>query len=247
MQVKHAELFAGIGGFSLAARWMGWQNVFLVEKDPWCRDRLKMNFNKTDIYGDIKRFNGKKYNGQVDVLSGGFPCQPFSYSGKRKGQGDDRYLWPEMYRVFKEIRPRYIVAENVPGIIGMALDKVLDDLEGEGYTCWPPLVIPACAAGADHRRERVWIVAHAHGNGRETLLHGDKANGHPKGRPPGKCCPCPVTAEQFEESFAQPILLTDKDGLPPAVDSMNILKASGNAIVPQVAYMIFKHINTFLN
>jgi DNA-cytosine methyltransferase len=247
MRVKHAELFAGIGGFSLAARWMGWENVFVVEKDEWCRNKLKMNFRGTDIYGDIKAFKGTKYKGGVDVLSGGFPCQPFSVSGQRKGKDDDRYLWPEMLRVCKEIRPRFFVAENVPGIISMELDKVLSDLEDENYTCWPPFVIPACAAGADHRRDRVWIIAHANGNGCKTLLHGNKANRHPKGRPSDKCYSYIITAEQFEESFAEPILLHNKNGLPPTMDIMNALKASGNAIVPQIAYTIFKQIDMFLN
>ncbi len=247
MRIRHAELFAGIGGFSLAAKWMNWENVFQVEKDEWCRNKLKMNFRGTNIYGDIKDFKGTKYKGQIDVLSGGFPCQPFSVSGQRKGKDDDRYLWPEMYRVCKEIRPRFIVAENVPGIIGMELDKVLTDLENENYTCWPPFVIPACAVGADHRRDRVWIIAYANGNGFKTLLHGNKTNRQKKGRASDKCYSHIITAEQFEESFAESLLLHNKDGLPPTMDVMNALKASGNAIVPQIAYTIFKHIEMILN
>lgn len=247
MQVKHAELFAGIGGFSLAAKWMGWQNIFQVEIDEWCRKKLKMNFKGTDIYGDIKTFKGTKYKGQVDVLSGGFPCQPFSYSGQRKGKGDDRYLWPEMLRVCQEVRPRFVVAENVPGIISLGLDHVLADLEAENYTCWPPLVIPACAVGADHRRERVWVIAHANGNGRQAFLPGYKADRHPKARPSDKCYSHLVTAEQFEKSGHQPILLHNADGFSPKVDAVNALKAAGNAIVPQVAYTIFKQVELFLN
>ena len=247
MRIKHAELFAGIGGFSLAAKWMNWQNVFQVEIDNWCRNKLKMNFKGTNIYGDIKDFKGTKYKGQIDVLSGGFPCQPFSFSGKRKGKSDDRYLWPEMLRVCKEIRPRFIVAENVPGIISMELDKVLTDLENEGYTCWPPIIIPACAVGADHRRERVWIIAHTNGNRCKTLLQGNKTSGSSKRRTSKKYYSHIITAEQYEKSFSEPILLRNKDGLPPTMDVMNALKASGNAIVPQIAYTIFKHIEPFLN
>ena len=247
MRITHAELFAGIGGFSLAAKWKGWENVFAVEIDEWCRNKLKMNFKQADIYGDIKDFKGTKYKGQVDVLSGGFPCQPFSFSGQRKGKGDDRYLWPEMLRVCREVRPRFVVAENVPGIISMELDNVLADLENEGYTCWPPLVIPACAVGADHRRDRVWIVAHTNGHGCETFLPGNKKHRPQTIRPSAKCYSHLVTAEQFERSFSQPLLIGSKDGLPPTVDVMNALKASGNAIVPQVAYTIFKQIEVFLN
>jgi DNA (cytosine-5)-methyltransferase 1 len=246
MRINHAELFAGIGGFSLAAKWMGWQNVFQVEIDEWCSKKLKMNFKGTHIYGDIKGFKGTKYKGAIHVLSGGFPCQPFSVSGKRKGKSDDRYLWPEMFRVCKAVRPQFIVAENVPGIISMELDNMLADLEAENYTCWPPFVIPACAVGADHRRERVWIVAHANGNRRETILQGNKANGHPKGRPSDKCYSHLVTSEQFEKSFAEPLLLRSTDGLPPTMDIMNALRATGNAIVPQIAYTIFRQIEIFL-
>ena len=195
MRIKHAELFAGIGGFSLAAKWMGWQNVFQVEIDEWCRKKLKMNFKGTDIYGDIKGFKGTKYKGKIHVLSGGFPCQPFSFSGKRKGKSDDRYLWPEMLRVCKEIRPRFIVAENVPGIISMELDKMLADLENEGYTCWPPFVIPACAVGADHRRERVWIVAHTDSIGRKLFLQSNKTDSQKKARAYNSCHSCIVTAD----------------------------------------------------
>ena len=247
MQIRHAELFAGIGGFSLAAKWMKWENVFQVEIDQWCRNKLKMNFKDTDIYGDIKDFKGSKYKGKIDVLSGGFPCQPFSVSGNRKGKSDDRYLWPEMLRVCKEVRPRFIVAENVPGIISMELDKVLTDLENENYTCWPPFVIPACATGADHRRERVWIIAHANGNGRKTFLQGNKGNSFEKTRTSDKCYSYITTAKQFEKRFAQSILLNNKDGLPKTMDIMNALKAMGNAIVPQIAFTFFKQIEIFLN
>jgi DNA (cytosine-5)-methyltransferase 1 len=151
-----------------------------------------------------------------------------------------------MFRVCKAVRPQFIVAENVPGIISMELDNMLADLEAENYTCWPPFVIPACAVGADHRRERVWIVAHANGNRRETILQGNKANGHPKGRPSDKCYSHLVTSEQFEKSFAEPLLLRSTDGLPPTMDIMNALRATGNAIVPQIAYTIFRQIEIFL-
>lgn len=158
--MTHASLFSGIGGFDLAASWMGWENVFQVEIDKFCTKVLEKNFPNVERYGDIKQFDGTKYAGGIDVLTGGFPCQPFSIAGKRKGKEDDRFLWPEMLRVIGEVKPRWIVGENVTGIIGMALDQVLSSLEDKGYNT-ETYIIPACALNAPHRRDRVWIVAHS--------------------------------------------------------------------------------------
>lgn len=158
-ELRHGSLFSGIGGFDYAARQVGWTNVFAVEKDKWCRELLKLRFPTTEIYQDIKDFSGHEYNGKIDVISGGFPCQPFSVAGKQKGKEDDRYLWPEMLRVISEVRPTWVVGENVTGIIKLALDEVLLDLENIGYTC-QTFIIPACAVNASHRRSRIWIVAH---------------------------------------------------------------------------------------
>lgn len=152
--MTHASLFSGIGGFDYAATKVGWENVFQVEKDKWCQRLLAKRFPNADLYSDIKDFNGGKYRGKVDVISGGFPCQPFSVAGKQQGTEDDRYLWPEMLRVIQEVRPTWVVGENVTGIITMALDKVLSDLEAIGYSC-QTFVIPACSVDAIHRRNRV--------------------------------------------------------------------------------------------
>lgn len=157
--MNHLSLFSGIGGFDLAAKWMGWNNIAHVEKNEYCRKILNKHFPKSQSYEDIKEFDGTKYRGSIDIISGGFPCQPFSVAGNQKSKDDDRYLWPEMLRIIREIKPRWIVGENVPGIIKLALDDVLASLEAEGYTCWT-FVIPACAVGAWHRRDRVWIVSH---------------------------------------------------------------------------------------
>lgn len=156
---RHGSLFSGIGGFDLAAKWMGWENIFQVEKDEFCQRVLAKNFPKTRRYGDIHEFSGTEYRGAVDVLTGGFPCQPFSTAGKRRGKKDDRYLWPEYLRVIREIRPAWVVGENVAGIVNMALDQVISDLENESYEV-QTFIIPACAVNAPHRRDRVWIVAH---------------------------------------------------------------------------------------
>lgn len=164
--LSHGSLFSGIGGFDLAAKWMNWTNVFQCEKDEWCRKVLAKNFPKTERFADIKDFTGYEYTNQIDVISGGFPCQPFSVAGQRKGKDDDRYLWEEMLRVIATIKPTYVVGENVTGIIGLALDTVLSDLEAQDYTT-ETFIIPACSKNAWHRRDRVWIVAYANSIGRQ--------------------------------------------------------------------------------
>lgn len=164
--MKHGSLFSGIGGFDLAAQWMGWNNIFQVEKDDWCRKVLAKNFLKTEQFADIKDFTGHEYTNQIDVISGGFPCQPFSVAGKRKGKDDDRYLWEEMLRLIATIKPTYVVGENVTGIIGLALDTVLSDLEAQNYTT-ETFIIPACGKNAWHKRDRVWIVSYSNSIGRQ--------------------------------------------------------------------------------
>ena len=164
--MEHMGLFEGIGGFSLAARWAGWQTPVMVEWNPYCQMVLKKNFPDATIFGDIKQFDGRPYAGQIDIITGGFPCQPFSHAGKRAGTNDDRYLWPEMLRVIQEVGPAWVVGENVAGILSMdggrVLRGILADLENAGYS--PEIfVIPAVGVGAPHRRDRVWIVANAYG------------------------------------------------------------------------------------
>jgi DNA (cytosine-5)-methyltransferase 1 len=165
--MKHGSLFSGIGGFDLASEWMGWENVFQVEIDKFCTKVLEKNFPNVKRYGDIKEFDGTEYRESVDILSGGFPCQPFSVAGKRKGKTDDRHLWPEYLRVIREVKPSYVVGENVPGIINMELDNIIADLEGEGYTT-EQFIIPACALNAPHRRDRLWVVAYHNNAGSRT-------------------------------------------------------------------------------
>ena len=171
------SLFTGIGGFDLANEWMGWQNVFQCENDIPARKVLMKNFgsipegtipfaytgikHRPVLYSDIKNFNGKQWYGKVDIISGGFPCQPFSVAGKRKGKADDRWLWHEMRRVISEARPPWVVAENVTGIIKMDLDEVLSDLENIGYST-EAIIIPAAGVNAPHKRDRVWIIAYSH-------------------------------------------------------------------------------------
>jgi DNA (cytosine-5)-methyltransferase 1 len=185
--MNHASLFSGIGGFDLAAREVGWNNVFQCEIDPFCQSVLKYYFPKTVLYEDIKRTDFTSWKGKIDVLTGGFPCQPFSVAGQRKGADDNRYLWPEMLRVIRETRPLWVIGENVAGITNMVqpgsetdvetkgnqdeenyketileqeyiINTICDDIEREGYSV-QPIIIPACGVGAPHKRYRVWFIA----------------------------------------------------------------------------------------
>jgi len=166
--MNHASLFSGIGGFDLAAEWMGWTNVFNCEWEEFPRRVLKHHFPNAAQYGDIRELRATAYAGSIDILTGGFPCQPYSLAGKRKGKEDERHLWPEMLRVIRECSPRYVVGENVRGLVGwnggMVFEEVCSDLEAQGYSV-QPFVLPACGVGAPHRRDRIWFVAHANNNG----------------------------------------------------------------------------------
>jgi len=170
--MKVLDLFSGIGGFSLGLHRAGMETVQFVEKEDYCQKVLKKNFPNIPIHGDIKSFNGKQYEKTVSLICGGFPCQPYSLAGKRKGKEDDRHLWAEYFRLIQEIRPRWIIGENVPGIINMELDQVLSDLASENYSS-EALIIPACAVNAPHRRDRVWII------GRRKSMGNPKHNGLP--------------------------------------------------------------------
>lgn len=205
--MRHASLFTGIGGFDLAARWMGWDNVFQAEIDPFCLQVLSHHFPHTERFDDVRKIKGGKYHEAINILSAGFPCQPFSVAGKRKGRSDDRFLWPETLRIITEIRPRWIVLENVAGLLSILepsglsqveaqaaelfctddrrgdgpvvqrlqrriIGTIMDQVRAAGYLCprltdgTPVLLcVPACSVGAPHRRDRVWIVAHADNDG----------------------------------------------------------------------------------
>ena len=185
----HGSLFSGIGGPEIAAEEMGWKNMFHCEINPFGRKILDYWFPNSKSYEDITKTNFTEWRGKINVLTGGFPCQPFSCAGQRKGAEDDRYLWPEMLRAIREIQPDWVVGENVAGILSMVqpgsetalgreeslfgevdrerilhrqeyvVETVCNDLEREGYSV-QPVVIPACAVGAPHRRDRVFFIAH---------------------------------------------------------------------------------------
>jgi DNA (cytosine-5)-methyltransferase 1 len=193
----HASLFSGFGAADLAATWVGWDNAFWCEIDDFPRTVLSYWFPKSKGYGNIKETDFTPWRGKIDILTGGFPCQPFSVAGQRKGQEDDRYLWPEMLRAIREIRPTWIIGENVGGIISMVqpgseitvesqaslfeeadketileqeyvVETVCRDLEQEGYKVHP-IVIPACAVGAPHRRDRIFFIAYRSDAGAESV------------------------------------------------------------------------------
>lgn len=263
------DLFSGIGGFALAARWMGWETVQFVDIDGFCQKVLKKNFPNVPIHGDIKTFNGTGLRGTVDLITGGFPCQPFSSAGKRRGTDDDRYLWPEMLRIIREVQPAYLVGENVYGIVnwskGLVFEQVCADLENEGYQM-QPVILPACAVDAPHRRDRVWFVAYSKGNDDQRAKREFyKKNGRQnrellstfRGTGKGLCIEGTFadvvrTEEKGNENDRQQVpsfgkfptqspVRSGNDGLPTGLVRYAI-KGAGNAIVPQVAYEIFKAI-----
>jgi DNA (cytosine-5)-methyltransferase 1 len=166
--MRHGSLFSGIGGFDLAAEWMGWENVFHCEWNPFGQKVLHHYWPQAIQYHDITKTNFTIHRGGIDILTGGFPCQPYSMAGKRLGKEDERHLWPEMLRAIREIAPRYVVGENVLGLTnwngGLVFDEVHSDLESAGYEV-QAVVIPAAAVNAPHGRDRVWFVANRNRNG----------------------------------------------------------------------------------
>ncbi len=156
--MNHLDLFSGIGGFALAARWAGIETTAFCEIDPFCRKVLKKHWPDVLKYMNIKDV---AHPDHIDILTAGFPCQPFSCAGKQRGIKDDRYLWPEVNRIIALSSPHWVILENVPGIIPH-LDPIIKDLENQGYA-WQAYLIPASAVGAPHKRERVWIIAHSDG------------------------------------------------------------------------------------
>ena len=324
LPLVHGSLFSGIGGFDLAAEWAGWKNAFHCEWNEFGKRILNYYWPKAISYDDITKTDFTIHRGTIDVLTGGFPCQPYSTAGKRLGKADERHLWPEMLRAIREIQPRYIVGENVYGLVnwngGMVFNEVQTDLENEGYEV-QPVILPACAVNAPHRRERIWFVAYSnkctkgpsrtssgtfrkgsgnndepekwgkqteqhfgHGNvyginsdtglqrqaerqkqtmginelckewnaadtrcsERQNGLHGEKQTGE---------------AAKFGNGYTQfgrfikfptvePTIRGGNDGIPRELDGITFpkwrnesIKGYGNAIVPQVAYQIFKAIN----
>ena len=296
--MKHGSLFSGIGGFDLAAEWMGWENVFHCEWMEFPRKVLDYYWPDADSLTDITKTNFKKYANKIDVLTGGFPCQPYSSAGKRKGKEDERHLWPEMLRAIREIKPSYVVGENVFGLLnwngGLVFDEVHTDLESEGYEV-QAVVIPAAAVNAPHGRDRVWFVAYRNGNlfnernfhnekhsskggvnaqrdAKQSDVDGDATNTLHKGLQGGQKVNgwqkhnnewrkdrfnigtigknfSTNTKCDFFNFPTQPPICSGNDGFSNRLDGITFpkwraepIKGYGNAIVPQVAYQIFRAI-----
>jgi len=233
--MKHLDLFSGIGGFALAARWAGIETVAFCEIEDFPKRVLQKNFPGIKIHGDIKELDGAEYEG-IDLITGGYPCQPFSEAGKRKGTEDDRHLWPEMFRIIKQARPTWMLAENVTGHISMGIDSVLHDLEGEGYTT-RTIILPACAVDSPHRRNRVWILANTKSkrfNSGDDCQNKWKAN-RTQHAPTNKSGS--VSWMETGRWPHEPAIHRVAHGVSNRVDR---IKGLGNAIVPQVAYEIMR-------
>ena len=181
--MNHGSLFSGIGGFDLAAEQMGWENKFHCEINPFGQKILKHYWPNATSYEDIKKTDFTIWRNRIDILSGGFPCQPYSTAGKRKGTEDDRHLWPEMLRAIGEIAPRYIVGENVRGLVnwsdGLVFEQVCVDLENKAYEV-QPFLLPSCGVNAPHRRDRIFFVAFNADNPRRSDGHGQVRGTHGK-------------------------------------------------------------------
>lgn len=293
--MKHLDLFSGIGGFALAAdRVFGNIEHTFIEIDPFCQAVLRKHWPKSEIYGDIRKFiadaERERREGEPFILTGGFPCQPFSQAGRRRGTEDDRYLWPEMFRVVQIFHPTWVIAENVRGLAswndGLVLETVCSDLESEKYEV-QPFIIPACSVGAPHRRDRIWLVANRNDSGSGTPTSGvspenrsqdSQEREHTLNGSSGHCEPTTDTrgkelggipqqsrktnTEDWQEDFQdwsrdwrEVAIATCHDGVDDGISRRmgeiaisgarwrkEALKSYGNAIVPQIAEILFRNI-----
>lgn len=291
--LNHGSLFSGIGGFDLAAEWAGWNNIFHCEWNEFGQKVLKHHFPKSISYADITKTDFSIHEGNIDIITGGFPCQPYSTAGLRKGKADERHLFPHMLRCIKEVKPRWIVGENVRGLVnwneGLVFNEVYDDLEREGYEV-QSFLIPAASVNAPHQRYRIWFVAHSnlhndkqqirncngekegisekhwqeHNTSREfsgtnisnatntntSRIHEQHITTEPNESP--KFSRSSFERRDFSRFPSKPAICGGDDGIPRELDSITFskwrnqsIKAYGNAIVPQVAFQIFKAINEF--
>ena len=230
--LRHVDLCSGIGGFALGLEWAGLSKpIMFCDNEKWCRQILAKHWPDVEIKNDVKELadDPKRLVPDCDILTAGYPCQPFSVAGKQKGDQDDRHLWPYLLKIVKQKRPTWCVFENVVGHVALGLDKVLLDLETAGYAS-RPLVIPAGGVDARHRRYRVWIVAHTNGEQRERSgkesVYGQR-NVSIESRRGGAYLPHGWEPE--------PGLGRVATGVPRRVDR---IKGLGNSVVPQIAEKI---------
>ncbi len=249
IDLKHLDLFAGIGGFSLAAKWAGIDTVAFCEIDESCHKVLNKHWPMLPIHKDIKKLDGNDYAG-IDLITGGYPCQPFSVAGSQKAEEDDRHLWPEMFRIITQAKPTWVICENVYGHVKLGLDSVLHDLEGIGYAC-QSFIIPALATGANHNRERVFIVAYSPSNGQhegKARVSNGKANEYSEEGKDEDCNNEGFSRLRFGVDWkgktigrwgVKPPALRVDDELPNRMDRNRMI---GNAIDPMIAYELIKSI-----
>jgi DNA (cytosine-5)-methyltransferase 1 len=244
--LRHLDLFTGIGGFAYAARQVwgkDYEPVAFCEIDKFCQKVLKKHWPDVEIIDDIKDEKVRQFR-DIDLLTGGFPCQPHSLIGKRKGVKDERWLWPQMQRIIDYTRPNWVLIENVPGILSTAIDTVHSDLERMGYIFWS-FCISACTIGAEHKRERLWIIANSNSSrlplrsetakNKENEIDFKKRIGFAKFSK--------ITLSRYNWKN-KPVMGRGVYGIPNRVDR---LKTLGNAIVPQVAMVIMAAIKEIDN
>jgi len=269
--MTHGSLFSGIGGFELAAECMGWENIFHCEWNPFGQKVLKHYWPKAISYDDITKTDFSIHRGTIDILSGGFPCQPYSLAGLRKGKDDERHLWPHMLRAIRESKPRWVVGENVLGLVGwnggLVFEEVQADLEAEGYEV-QPYILPAASVNAPHRRNRVWFIAYSKSTGGSRLSSGKNSTYSEygilsnDGIITNTRLQRPKITEKQTTGFKQcggwkrfptqsPVCNGD-DGISSRLDGITFptwrnesIKAGGNAIVPHLALQIFKSIEQY--
>jgi len=242
--MKHLDLFSGIGGFSMGLQKHGIQTVAFCEKDKACQQVLKNNWAHVPIISDIRLLNGIEFKnryGNIDILTAGVPCQPASLIGKRKGNSDSRWLWPDTLRVIEEIQPEWVICENPPGILtlnqGNEFTKILKRLEQAGYVIWWE-TIPATAVGASHRRERVWIIAYSsskrlEGHTRNAEIKRQKKSNRSTAQE--TIFPVRDTCRWWQDKSPVPIVVNGVSD--PSLWKEQII-ATGNAVVPQVVEII---------
>lgn len=227
------SLFSGIGGLDLAAEWAGMRTVAFCERDQFCQKVLRKHWPNVPIFDDVMTLKGSDIHEPVGLITGGFPCQPYSTSGKQLGRDDDRHLWPEYRRLVEELGPDWVVGENVVGIVNLELDNVLTDLESLGYAT-RAFDIPASAVGAFHERRRIAIVAHS----KRQRQQGSWERGQSRHPAPNPYREASGLVDAFQRK-ALPHVCGRHDGIPADLDA---IKALGNAVMPQHFYPIFKAI-----
>lgn len=264
--MRHLDLFSGIGGFALAAGWAGFETIGFAETDAYCSKILDLHWPGVVNYGDVRAIDGNQFQ-DVDLVTAGFPCQPFSCAGQRRGTSDERFLWPELARLLGEVRPRFALLENVPGILSMdggrIFGRILGELAALGFDAsWN--CVPASAVGALHRRDRMWIVANSYiersqrygqpgecpgqlpaWTGSQDVAYANGHNGQRRGGAVqmGWIGSAGETAPDGDARGTQWSVEPDvgrvASGIPKRVDR---LRGLGNAIVPQVAYIFLEAI-----